>query len=89
MEARLVDYVAMDIKNCLSQYHTTTGLKHLDTQNIMLSLDILKNSGIDYELRTTIVKELHSTAGIEAMAKELQGTKKLFLQIYTKNKYLN
>ena len=76
----LVDYVAMDIKNSFENYPKTTGLKNLNTDNIKHSLEILNSSNIDYELRTTIVKELHTTSGIEAMAKELQGAKRLYLQ---------
>ena len=76
----LVDYVAMDIKNSFENYPKTTGLKNLNTDNIKHSLEILNSSNIDYELRTTIVKELHQSDDIKAMAKELKGAKKLYLQ---------
>lgn len=80
IDQSLVDYVAMDIKNSFDKYPKTTGLKNLNIESIKHCLEILNSSNIDYELRTTIVKELHQTEDIMAMAKELKGAKRLYLQ---------
>lgn len=78
IDNKLVDYVAMDIKNDLGNYKKTTGITNTD--NVKKSIEILLNSNIDYEFRTTIVKELHSIDNIVNIAKMIKGTKKYYLQ---------
>ena len=51
----LVDYVAMDVKNCFSKYGQTVGIKDFDVSPIKESAAFLISSGIDFEFRTTIV----------------------------------
>lgn len=76
----LIDYVAMDYKNCRLHYAETVGLngsKHEREfakrayNKWLLSLEILRNSNIAYELRTTITRELHSLHSLLLMAEEL------------------
>lgn len=55
----LVDYVAMDIKNIMKKYRETSGVK-TDNIKIQKSIEILKNSHIDHEFRTTVVKDFHT-----------------------------
>lgn len=76
----VVDYVAMDVKNCFEKYSQTAGVDNFDIENIKDSLTILKESNVDYELRTTLVNEFHTSLDIEQMAKELEGHKRIFLQ---------
>ncbi len=76
----LIDYVAMDVKNCIDKYRETAGVDTLDTKKIEQSIDFLLENTIDYEFRTTVVKELHSTQDIEALSKRISGAKKYFLQ---------
>lgn len=80
IQENLVDYVAMDVKNCFKKYAETSGVSDVFLENIKQSLQILKQSGIDYELRTTLVKEFHLEDDIKQMATELAGHKKMFLQ---------
>ena len=75
----LVDYIAMDIKNSKDKYAITCGLGSMP-EDIERSIDIIMNSGIPYEFRTTVVKELHTEADIIDIAKRISGTKKYFLQ---------
>ena len=75
----LVDYVAMDIKNCKEKYSLTAGIE-IDISKIEKSVDFLMNSGIDYEFRTTVVKEYHTISDIERIAKWIEGAKRYFLQ---------
>lgn len=77
---RLVDYVAIDIKNSPSKYALTTGLEKIDLSDIKKSIDIVMNSSSDYEFRTTVVKGLHEISDIEECAKLISGAKKYFLQ---------
>lgn len=75
----LVDYVAMDVKNCLKKYEQTTGVR-VDINKIKQSINILLLGKVDYEFRTTLVKEFHTEEDIMQMANEVAGARKLYLQ---------
>lgn len=79
INANLVDYVAMDIKNSLEKYNTTCGLKNMMIDNIRKSINILKNSNIEHEFRTTIIKEYHTKEDILKIL-ELVGDSNYYLQ---------
>ena len=78
IDEELVDYVAMDIKNIFNKYNITAG-KKINLDNIKKSIEILKASKIDYEFRTTIIKEMHSLDDIISICK-LVGDAKYYLQ---------
>ncbi len=75
----LVDYVAMDIKNCKEKYSVTAGID-IDISKIEESVEFLKGCGIDCEFRTTVVKEFHDISDMKNIAVWLAGAKKYFLQ---------
>ena len=80
----LIDYVAMDIKNCPDRYAETIGLSQMPAE-IEKSAAFLMRDSVDYELRTTVVEEFHDESSIEAMGRWLQSlgkVKRLFLQPY-------
>lgn len=77
---KLIDYVALDIKNSKELYAETIGLKSFNTNDISETLNILRNSNIEYEIRTTLVDKYHNISSIESIGKWLNGEKKLFLQ---------
>ena len=79
IDAKLLDYVAMDIKNCKDKYAITANAK-IDLNAIQESIDILETSGIDHEFRTTLVHEFHTLSDIEKIAQWLVGTNKYYLQ---------
>ena len=81
----LVDYVAMDIKNGPDAYGETVGLSKMELSRIEESIRFLTGGHVDYEFRTTVVKELHNESSITQMGKWLQNVagspvKRLFLQ---------
>ena len=80
IEDKLIDYVAMDIKGSLNNYYLITGVNNPLLDNIKESINILKKSNIDFEFRTTLVKEYHTLEIINEMKELLKGTKKLYLQ---------
>ena len=89
IESRLIDYVAMDIKNSPDKYEITAGLNSkFEIQNSKLiesvkqSAEFLMQGGVDFEFRTTLVKELHTDDDIENIGKWLEGSEKYFLQTY-------
>ena len=69
VEAGVVDYVAMDIKNSREEYPKTAGIGENLLPQIEESIRYLLSGKVDYEFRTTVVKELHSGASIEAMGR--------------------
>lgn len=81
LDNNLVDYVAMDIKNVFDDYNVTTG-KTIDIENIKQSIHILKSSNIDYEFRTTVVRELHSFEKIEEILEFIGSDSKYYIQNY-------
>ena len=87
LDEKLVDYVAMDIKNCPEKWTKTTGLSGSGASILfgktLRSMSIIKLSGIDYEFRTTIVKGLHELSDMEALGQLVQGAKRYFLQNFT------
>lgn len=76
----LVDYVAMDIKNCREKYTQTVGLSALDVSKIEESVDFLKSGAVDCEFRTTVVREFHTVEDIRKAAEWISGAKRYFLQ---------
>ena len=79
MEEELIDYVAMDIKNSLFKYSLTAG-REVDTDKIVKSIKILQNGNVDYEFRTTLIKEYHNELDMISMGKMLKGSPRLYLQ---------
>ena len=71
LEEKLVDYVAMDLKNGPAAYARTVGLREVRLDRIAGSIRLLLESGVDFELRTTVVKPLHSAKTIAEMARWL------------------
>lgn len=85
LDEKLVDYVAMDIKNGPDDYAAACGLEHPDISRLEESVRLLLHGQIDYELRTTVCHPLHSRKSIQSMALWLQNlsqtkVKRLFLQ---------
>lgn len=78
----LLDYVAMDIKSSPEGYGRAVGMENFDISPIKESIAILEDSGIDYELRTTVVRQLHTEADIRAIGEWLAGDRRFFLQSY-------
>lgn len=76
----LVEYVAMDIKNCKEKYAETIGLNVYDLSKIEKSVDFLKSGTVDYEFRTTVVREFHTVDDIRKAAQWISGAKRYFLQ---------
>lgn len=81
----LLDCVAMDIKSSPDRYHLVAGLERIDTGVILESVELLRDSGIEYEFRTTVVRELHDKSDFEKIAKWLAGSPVLYLQAYREN----
>lgn len=80
LERGLVDYVAMDIKNSREKYAATVGVPGFDLAPIEESIRLLRAGGVDYEFRTTVVREFHTADDIRAIGRWVQGAPRYFLQ---------
>lgn len=83
VNAGLVDYVAMDVKNSPARYAETVGLASFDMTGIRESIDFLLGGAVDYEFRTTVVQELHDEQSFEEIGKLIRGARRYFLQSFT------
>jgi pyruvate formate lyase activating enzyme len=78
--SRMLDYVAMDIKNSLVKYPETVGIPGFVTETIKVSAALLMSSAVDYEFRTAVVKGLHEKEDFEEIGHWLAGAKRYYLQ---------
>ena len=78
----VVDYVAMDIKNCPDKYAETVGAKGFSIQPVKDSVRLLLQGTAGYEFRTTVVKGMHTPQDIVDIGKWIQGAEKYFIQPY-------
>jgi pyruvate formate lyase activating enzyme len=87
IKEKLLDYVAMDIKNIFSKYEEVINAK-VKIDNIKKSIEILKNSEIDHEFRTTIIKNYHDIPKILKICKYLGKKEKIYLQNFEDSEYV-
>jgi len=85
IDKKLVDYIAMDIKAPLEKYESITKVK-IDTKKIKESIELIMNSKIDYEFRTTFSPDL-TVFDIVDIAKLISGAKSFSLQKYNTVQY--
>lgn len=78
----LVDYVAMDIKNAPAGYPETVGIGGYDISEIKKSISFLLENNVDYEFRTTVVREFHNIFSIDGIGKMIAGAKRHYLQAF-------
>ncbi len=82
----LVDYIALDIKSSLDfdNYSKAAGIKDkMMMEKVKDSIELIMNSEIDYEFRTTVVPLLHSEEIIMEIARYITGAKKYVLQNFS------
>ncbi|MGI6590235.1 MAG: anaerobic ribonucleoside-triphosphate reductase activating protein [Eggerthellaceae bacterium] len=77
-----VDYVALDIKNAPARYAETSGMDAISTEGIGASLIVIANSGVPYECRTTVTRELHTKDDLRTIARHLHSVPAWYLQQY-------
>lgn len=78
LREKLLDYVAIDIKNTPTRYAETCGADVIE--QVKKSAALLKNSNIDYEFRTTVCHPFHSPDGMQEIGRWLHGAKRYFIQ---------
>ena len=78
----LIDYVAMDIKNSKEGYARAVGISDFNIAPVCESVEFLMSGNLDYEFRTTVVKELHTAQDMVSIARWIEGAKNYFLQYF-------
>ena len=77
-----IDYVAMDIKNSKEKYAETVGIDGYNIAPIEESVSFLMSGGVDYEFRTTLVKEYHTEDDVRRIGEWIAGARAYYLQNY-------
>lgn len=84
----LLDYVAMDIKASPTRYDDLTAVKNR-FDRITQSRDLIMNSGIEYEFRTTFIKGYHKSQDIVDIGNFCRGAQKYSVQNFRPAKTLD
>ena len=82
LNRNLLDYIAMDLKAGYSNYSKVCGISNLNTETIRESISIIEDSGIDYEFRTTVVKELHTEKDFREISEMLSAKSPYYIQSF-------
>ncbi len=75
----LVDYIAMDVKAPPERYSEIVG-RDIATERIIESINLLKESSIDYEFRTTVWKDGFSIDDFYSIFELIKGAKNYYIQ---------
>lgn len=88
IRSKLIDYVAMDIKGPLSKYEEITNC-FVNKPAIKETIKILMSSGLDYEFRTTVVKDQLVVADFKEIGELIKDAKRYYLQAFVPSDNLN
>lgn len=85
----LVDYIAMDIKAPLDQRYSIAAGKEVDLSLISKSIQIIMNSPLPYEFRTTLVPGIVDGDAIESISSSIRRARKYVLQRFVPDNSLD
>ncbi len=88
IKKKLIDYVALDVKASKEKYQRLVK-KKVNVKNIEKSIEILKNSNIDFEFRTTLIPTLLKKEDIFKIVRWISPTKKYYLQNFRPEKTID
>jgi pyruvate formate lyase activating enzyme len=88
LSARLVDFVAMDVKAPLERYQNVVRAD-VDTEAILSSIKLILESGCWHEFRTTYVTPLLSAADLSRIAELVRGCHRYVVQTFRGGKLLD
>ncbi len=84
----LVDYIAMDLKTD-PRWYATYIKANCNASAILSSIDIIMDSAMDYEFRTTCVKPIVTPTVIENIGRLIKGASVYALQRFHKSRMLH
>jgi len=79
IKEKLINYIAMDIKAPIDKYQAVTGVD-LPLVNIEKSIILIKENGLPYEFRSTIIPKFHKAEDIKKMGELIKDADKWYLQ---------
>ncbi|MEK6843562.1 MAG: anaerobic ribonucleoside-triphosphate reductase activating protein [Candidatus Micrarchaeota archaeon] len=79
LDEKLADYIAMDVKAPLQKYEKVVGVR-MDSNKISQSIEMIKNSGINYEFRTTVVPRLLNEEDLMEIGETIKIADSYYLQ---------
>jgi len=88
IEKKLVDYIAMDVKTSFKKYADLVG-RYVVPEHIERSIRLIKESGVAYEFRSTLIREVHKPEVLRDMEGMLSGSDQLYLQAFRPGHTLN
>lgn len=88
LSKNLLDYIAMDIKAPFEKYSNITR-RFFNIEKIKKSIEIIMNSNIDYEFRTTVVRSQLSIEDLTTISENIKGAKKYYLQKFNPKETLD
>ncbi|MDY6990252.1 MAG: anaerobic ribonucleoside-triphosphate reductase activating protein [Thermodesulfobacteriota bacterium] len=88
VEKRLVDYIAMDVKGPLSKYGKISK-SPIETDRIKESIQLILDSGLRHEFRTTVVKSILTKGDFKKIGALIKGAQCYVLQKFVPSKPLN
>ena len=77
---KLIDYIAMDVKNIFDEYNLVVNMKKVNIDNVKKSIEIIKASNVEHEFRTTIMKNYHDIERLTKICEYLGKNEKYYLQ---------
>ncbi|MBQ8850287.1 MAG: anaerobic ribonucleoside-triphosphate reductase activating protein [Clostridia bacterium] len=77
----LIDYIAMDVKNSKALYAKTCGIASFPKE-VEESVGLIMSSGLPYEFRTTVVRELQTAESISELCQWISGAERYYLQLF-------
>ncbi|MFN3699068.1 MAG: anaerobic ribonucleoside-triphosphate reductase activating protein [Dictyoglomus sp.] len=93
IKSKLVDYVAIDFKTSTGKYHIAIGLPEEETKkyvkNLLLSIKLLKENNINFEIRTTVVPDIVKEEDLIEIRKTIGEEVNYFLQTFKGEKTLD
>ena len=95
IDEKLVDYIAMDIKNQPKKYLATAGIaietRHASSllERVKLSVDLIMRGRVPYEFRTTAVPGIHTKKDFLEIAEWIKGAPAYYLQEYREIRILD
>jgi pyruvate formate lyase activating enzyme len=84
----LVDYIAMDLKMPINYSKELVGVT-IANGVLAESVEMIMNSGIDYEFRTTVIPGIHNEKVLAEMGEQILGAAKWALQGFRNAKTLS
>ncbi len=88
IEMGSIDFIAMDIKATFERYSEAIA-RPIDTEALKESIKLIMTCGLDYEFRTTVVKQLISIDDFDEIGRMIKGAKRYAFQKFRPSKTLN